>query len=152
VSSGGEPGAPMGSRMLPAAAGFLVAALLLAAGVALLLDGDPTDPERSASIPAIVRSPQRWEGRAVLVSGRIVSVYARAFTVGTPEAELLVVLGDGHDAQPFGIDDIGAPLRLRGVIERFGGQLDIAPGRGDGSRANGPLLRAQALQRRVGRN
>ena len=72
--------------------------------------------------------------------------------MGTPDAELLVVLGNDHGAQPFGPDDIGAPLRLRGEIERFGEQVEIAPGGREEPRVGDALLRARAVQRRAGRN
>jgi hypothetical protein len=138
----------MATRVLPAAAGFVLAALLIAAGsIWLLIDDDSAGSERGASIDEIVGAPAEWAGREVVVSGRIISVYPRAFTVGTRNAELLVVLPEGAAAQPFGPDDIGARLRLRGAVERFDEQVELAPGEGDEPRQGDALLRARAVQR-----
>jgi hypothetical protein len=142
----------MTKRIVPVLAGFMVAAALAGGivGAWLILDEDSSGAERGASIDEIVGAPGEWAGERVEVSGRVVSVYPTAFTIGTRGAELLVVVGDRAGGEhPVGPGDIGTRLGVRGVVERFDEQTELVPGEENEPRQGDAVMRADAIRRPV---
>jgi hypothetical protein len=104
--------------------------------------------ERAGSIDEIVGAPGKWAGEPVVVSGRVVAVYPTAFTLGARGAELYVLVPDRAGAEhPIRAGDIGNPLRVRGVVERFDEQTELLPGEEKEPRQGDAVLRADAIQR-----
>jgi hypothetical protein len=143
----------MTMRSLLALGGLVAALVVIAFGAWLVFDDESSGAERGASIDEIVGAPAAWAGARVEVSGRVVSVYPSAFTVGTRDAELLVLPEDGGAERPVRARDVGERLVVRGVVGRFDEQTDDglgcppsrAPGRtGFGSCARAPRRSAGA--------
>ena len=139
----------MTNRILATVAGFVVGGLLVVGFVAwLVFDDESSGTERGASIDKIVGAPAEWSERRVEVSGRVVSVYPTAFTIGTRDAELLVVAADRSNGDgPIGPGDIGSRLRVRGVVERFDEQAELVPGGENEPHEGDAMLRADAIER-----
>ena len=128
---------------------LLVAALVVSGGLAWwLFDSESSGSARAASIDDIVGAPAEWAGEKVQVTGRVVSVYPGAFTVGSSDAELLVLppAGDGS-GRTVGPGDLGKRLRIVGTVRRFDEQVQLVPGPENEPRQGDAILRAQAIER-----
>lgn len=139
----------MSMRSLVAFAGLVAAVVVVAVGAWLVFDDDSSGAEGGASIDEIVGAPADWAGERVEVSGRVVSVYPSAFTVGTRDAELLVLPEDRGAERPVAPGDLGVHLVVRGVVERFDEQTELVPGERNEPREGDAVLRATAIERRA---